>query len=71
MPLSPFVLFTCHCYPAGDIKVLKKCTQLTKVDMFDTKVQGTMELSSSSCEPVRFSWNFQSCVIPHRRLEFS
>ena len=39
----------------GDIKALEKCTQLKSVDMSFAKVQGTMELSSSDCGPVRFS----------------
>jgi len=33
MPLSPFVLVTCYCYPAGDIKVLEHLPQLTSVNM--------------------------------------
>ena len=45
----------------GDIKVLGNCTQLKTVIMYNTNVQGTTELSSSSCRPVRFfGRNFSS-----------
>ena len=36
--------------------MLGNCTQLKTVIMYNTNVQGTTELSFSSCRPVRFFW---------------
>ena len=38
---APLSVCACHCYSAGDIKALEKCTQLTSVYMTKTEVQGT------------------------------
>ena len=59
---DPLSVCACHCYSAGDIKALEKCTQLTSVDFrFCQLVTGESSvgrfLSELRTSPL-FLWNF-------------
>ena len=59
---APLSVCACHCYSAGDIKVLEKCTQLTSVNFMGCQrvtgeSSGGRFLSELRTSPL-FLWNF-------------
>ena len=80
---APLSVCACHCYSAGDIKVLEKCTQLTSVNFFRCQQvtgesSGGSFLSELRTSPL-FLRNFQSTFLvlfhflylSHRRTIYS
>ena len=60
--LSPLSVCACHCYSAGDIKALEKCTQLTSVNFYECRQvtgesSGGRFISELRTSPL-FLWNF-------------
>ena len=58
---APHSVCACHCYSAGDIKVLEKCTQLTDVNFWNCNTvagesSGGRFLSELRTSPL-FLWN--------------